>query len=299
MSIAKIRLTLAAGMLAALGVSGAVQADPITFIKGQTISIKFQDYEFASVTVGSNIGGIFQITSIQDLGGTTLWTPAAGGGPISDGSRLLGFYSNLTITSGTGGIGALTASGGVLVVYNVPFGTNLDASTLISGINPTTQLCGGAACPTPWLTTKFVPGILAPGDTTSTLAGNVVGTNPITGNGNGYMDVANDSGTTVNNGAGGSFLLTAGLGANNGLFNSAGFGPFGGGVPNADLSFRSGFDQCGFPTSPPQCVNVAGNPKLAFSNDPVAAKVLPEPGTLALLGAVVVGLGLAGRRRKS
>jgi hypothetical protein len=305
MTTSKKALLSFAGALAMLGASAAY-ADPVTFITEPNFEIKFVDFEFAKAPAdGVNIGGIFSVSTINPDGGVpAFWTAGS-----TDGTLLNGYFSNITINSGTSN--NFTATGGLLVLYNVPLADGFNPGTFdTAGIDPTNQLCGGSACPDPYLTALFVPGIgwtpIAGFDNTTTVSGSITQSNPINGNGGGYLSLADVGGTTVINGNGGSNFALPGtfVGTHNSFFDSNGFTFTGVGAPDpADLLFGSRFFQCGNftgTTPPSSCTsNNVNNPNTAVSDDPVrGALAVPEPGTLALLGLSMAGLAVLNRRRK-
>lgn len=286
----------AATLIGMFGVSAAVNANPVSFIT-DPFAFKFTNFEFANAPAnGVNIGGIFSVSSIvKQSNGNTMWAALPFSSPVSDGTQLNGFFSNITITSGSNP--NFNATGGLLAIYNVAAGAYAPGDFNTKGINPATELCGGA-CPTPWLTELFVPGINAPGDIVTTLSGTFSGTDPISGSGTGYLSVADLSNLLVTNGNGGSNFNTGlgFVGSVNALFDTNGF-TFAGLAP-ADMQLGSRFFQCGFLNSPAGCTANNFGLNVAASDDPVRGSVVPEPGTLALLGLSLAGMALAGRRRK-
>jgi len=272
----KGRKALAAVALAILGFAGAASADPITFLPaGDDFKFKYSNLENQITASGQELFGIFNITSITDqLGSTTFWS----GNGVSDGTQLVGFFSDLIATvTGT----TVTFTGGYLVIYDVANGSynpsafpNIDPDTL----TPTqlaTELCGGVACPTPWATFNFVPGILDPNNTV-TLAAALAPTFPVTATGNGYLS----TGTTP-----------AGTGTNNAAFNTNGFNLFTNNPP-ADAFLRSDFSLCG-PTNLIACAGWQ-----VTSEDPVTVSRVPEPQSLALLGLGLLAIFVTRRRWK-
>lgn len=97
-------------------------------------------------------------------------------------------------------------------------------------------------------------------DSTTTLHSTLNGlTSPFSGNGTGYLEIT-----------GGAYAS---------LFGTGTFGA------NRDLYMNSDFSAPGINGWPVK------------SNDPVVGTVVPEPGTLLLLGSGILGLGLVGRKR--
>jgi hypothetical protein len=131
-------LGLAVGAFLGLsGLSSTVHSDPASFIHGP-FEFKFTDFEFANApSNGVNVGGIFSLASINPDGNPVpWWIPLGASTVVSDNSRLNGFFSDITITSGANP--NFTATGGLLVVYNVPFAAGYNPNTFpTAGIDPT------------------------------------------------------------------------------------------------------------------------------------------------------------------
>jgi hypothetical protein len=157
-------------------------------------------------------------------------------------------------------------TGGTLTIYNVPSGSFAPTSP------PTTnsQICGGAVCPSPWLTAVFAPGI-DPTNALVTVAGHQsASTSPFTGHSAGYLDV---TGGTMFNALNSNSLPTA-------------FG-------NRDLFLEVDFCTQG---SGPGCTFGTGNTWPIKSNDPVIGQLVPEPTSMLLLGSGLIGLGVWRRK---
>jgi hypothetical protein len=254
---------LAAGLFA----SGQAKADAITAVlpSGAAVQFKYNDLETVVDSVGDVLTGIFAISSINDPSGTPVYFASG-----LSGSELNGFFTGLTvaaITPTTGGFN-IYFTGGTLNMYNVPNGSYSPTSPL-NPLDP--QICGGA-CPAPWLTMNFVPGVVTTDDlstpfneTLTTLFSTVTSlSSPLTGTGDGNL------------------LITGGTAASS--FN-----------PN--LSLQSNLQSCPTtdPNFAPNCAKAGAWPLASF--DPVVGSTVPEPGTIFLMGAALAGLAASRRAR--
>jgi len=258
-----VKQVAAAAAIACIACSAS--ADPITFIPGNTgISIKFVDREVQITSLGQELFGIFDITQINSADGTkTFWN----GNGASDGTQLVGIFQGLTSIADQTGGGGLSFTGGTLTVYNVANGT-YNPSAFPNTKNPVAQLCGGVACPTPWLTANFVPGINDSINKNASLQAALATTNVQAGFG--YLSVT-----------GGTNAAT--FDTNGVLFNN--FNP-------ADLFLRSNFVLANAQTCS------AANGWQVCSDDPIIGRTVPEPGTLGLAGLALLAAGWVGRRRR-
>jgi hypothetical protein len=261
-------------IVAAIGMGLALTAgqalaftDAATFLPSNSpIQFKYNNLEVVVSQEGDTGSGIFTISSLGDPSGTPIYWASG-----LSGSELNGSFSNLTVAQIVGVPGGqnIYFTGGTLTIYNVANGSYNPSAP------PTTdaQICGGA-CPTPWLTMDFVPGIVLVDDgatafdeTLTTLFSTVSGlTSPFTGTGDGNL------------------VVTGGTAA---------------GYFNPDFSLQSNLQTCPTtdPNFAPNCAKAGSWPLASF--DPMIGSTVPEPGTLFLLGAGLLGAGFANRRRKA
>jgi hypothetical protein len=276
------RTALAIGIAAgAIGLAGGAMADPINFLPTNTnFKLKFSNEEIQIVQSGQELFGIFNINAITDTtGSVNYWT----GNGVSDGTQLVGFFTGLiSVIPGPGGPQSVDFTGGSFAVYDVANGDydttanqNLDPAIQA---NREAQLCGGVACPTPWLTGLFAPGILDP-NMLITLDAALAPTSPLTAKGTGYLSVGTNA---------------FGTGTNNAAFDSNAY-TFSANPP-ADMLLLSEFSLCPSSTTP-ACSAADWQVR---SDDPIFARrvTVPEPGTLLLLGLGGLLFG-AIRRNKS
>jgi hypothetical protein len=277
---------IASGLtIAAIGFASSAYADPISYLPGDTnIKFKYSNEEIQMLPGGApSLYGIFNISAITNSAGSVnYWT----GNGVSDGTQLVGLFYGLT-PNFPGTVSPLDFSNGHMVIYNVANGSYnpgaaLNADPTIAA-NMSALLCGGGACPvTPWVTADFVSGILdSVLNNTVTLNAAIAPTAPTTAVGSGYLNMAaNPDGL--------------GTGAHNAVFDSNQYTFTTPGNNPADWFLKSEFSACVNSTDP-ACTSSSWQ---VVSDDPVFARTVPEPATLALLGLGLLGLGMTRRGRK-
>jgi len=249
-------------------------------------SIKLTGFESFSgnpFAAGTQNFGILKITSIQTIGygAKTIWSDG------DNGAELTGVFGGITTDASSGGL-SLRSTGGSAAFYINAAGSYAAANGSAQGLsgyaaagagctinslcyNGISNVAGGAL----FLSADYVPGILG-GLSPITVSGSLDGTNPLSGVASGYLNVT-----------GGSEQYRFDT---NSLLGGA-----------ADLLAKNSF--CTVDNLVCALYSDVGGSgpngwQLAI-DDPVKGLArLPEPASLALVGAALMGVGIA-RRRKS
>jgi hypothetical protein len=282
------KLAIALGVAGALAASQASAAPLFSFTGGYTgpFVIKFSNFEgFSSAVLAPGVEnfGILKISSILDDNANTIWSDGQNGAELTGVFRDIIIDSITPVLSGTTPTGfSVKSTGGLLDIYINPTGSLNAAGGPAQGLTGYTDAgclpgdgcydgisnvgAGGVFLNLAWR------GGIDPTDSDITVDGDFdLASFPSTGDAAGFLDVI-----------GGPYA---------GRFDTNGqptaFGP-------ADLFSQNDF--C--PNGSPACGTVGTLPtRFPFlSEDPVRGVVIPEPGTLALLGISL--LGLVGLRRK-
>jgi hypothetical protein len=258
------------------------------------VAIKFNSYESfidssgnltTTLAVGDQNFGAFNITSITaETTGKTIWTASPSNG------FLVGLFNDITVSRITplGPAFVTGNTGGQFAIYNLPYssfptltqGTN---GYLAGGCTHFNTLCYNtltnvAGHTAPVLTMDLVPGAdtTNPAETLAALASTT--TIPTSGAALGWMDIT--GGSDASQFGKGGFTTAIGTAADMSLFDDFCPNPIGKGAP-----------ACGGTTIP-----IGNWQQLNF--DPVGAEAIPEPVSLGLLGTALMGMGVAGWRRR-
>jgi len=283
------KLILALGLVASCA---AAQAFAFSLAGGYTgpIKVKYSDYEIINLAaISSCIGaggsgcangvqdvfGIVDVTSILTPTNTPLWSKGTGG------EELTGVFYGLDVSKASAGVGSFNAefTGGKIDLYTNPVGTLNPANGTANYTNAAKTQYTGITGGTKFATIDWAPGV-DPADGTITLSANFNSlTIPTKGAGSGFMNVEPGSG------------FFAGHLDSNGVATTFG---------NADLTFLNNFctngqSGCQGQNGPADKI---GDWDL-LSEDPISGRVIPEPGSLALLGLAMASIGLVGLRRKN
>jgi hypothetical protein len=271
-------LAVAVGLAATVFASAATAAPAFSLAGGYTgaIGIKFRNFENVdpALAPGSENYGVLRITSIETPGGDPLWQQGVGGNGF-----LTGVFADINVlTSVPDGAGGLNVqgSGGLMNIY-----LSITAPDLSQGLAGYAAAGGGCApgdlCYNTisnnadtilFLQLAFVSGIDSTNPAVTVNANFDTTAFPTTGDAASYLDVI-----------GGAYASNF---DSNGQVTAFG---------NRDFLIQNTF--CA--NNAPNCSGL-GDWDLR-SDDPATGRFIPEPGTLALLGLGLLGLGGVVRRK--
>jgi hypothetical protein len=271
--------------LLAVGTSAAMATPiPLGGYSGP-IQIKFTDYEAftaGSLSTSNSNYGILAVTSVLDGSGNTIYS-----GPATASSSnpiIMGVFSGIHVGS-SGGASAEANTPGAFSFYDVTTAGATFGAIASQGGTTATNGYSAAGCAVNTqcynlITNQGYDNILnfslvqgaSSADTSSYLHATITSSSPLTGEASGFADITGGSDAGQFN----KGTKTTALGT------------------LADLSIQDNFCANGSTF----CSSFAANWPL-ISNDPVRTSVVPEPGTLTLVGAGLLALGtFAGWRRK-
>jgi len=263
-----LALLLAVSTCMAVNVANASPLPVIPLGTGD-ITFHWVNYENRVTGLNQTLSGIFRLDQITDSNGNTLWN----NGDL--GVELTGVFSGLQVTSygGESKGSQVLFSGGELKVYE-------GSKNTFDPTKPSTASTG-----TLWLDANFVTGVDAsnPNATLVSTIDQLMSTAPV---GHNLMCIKG-TGTADLDVVGGLNYVVAALDSNT-------FERLDGSGLYADLQMNNTFYILNAGVAP---YNHTYGGYDVYSSDPVGAYATPEPGTICLLGAGLLGLGIFGRKR--